>query len=141
VFEVPLDKHGNLIHRCFVRGYWIVHSSTQKVVKWCPPDPSCTKSEPPPEQLRAKHGALINRVGHLEWLRRHTETHFFKQWSEAAHPLACIREWRQEHPGAHLVLERTNSNSNGGALPGYVCSPWMFYDHDMFLELWNEDIS
>ena len=25
----PLDKHGNSIHRYFVKGHWIVHSSTQ----------------------------------------------------------------------------------------------------------------
>ena len=135
----PLDKHGNSIHRYFVKGHWIVHSSTQKVVKWCPPDPSCTKSDPPPAQLRDQHGALIDRINHLNWLRRHAETHFFKQWSEVDHPLACIREWRKEHPSTQLVLERTNSN--GGALPGYVYNPWMFYDRDMFPELWDNVLS
>jgi hypothetical protein len=135
----PLDKHGNSIHRYFVKGHWIIHSSTQKVIKWCSPNPLCTKSEPPPEQLRDQHGALIDRTSHLDWLRRHTETHFFKQWSEVSHPLDCIREWQTEHPGTQLVLER--ANSNGGTLPGYVYNPWMFYDRDMFPELWDEDIS
>jgi hypothetical protein len=118
----PMDKHGNSIHRYFVKGHWIVHSSSQKVIKWCPPDPSCTKFEPPPVQQRDEHGALLNRACHLAWLQRHTETHYFKQRSEVPHPLACVRDWLKEHPNTLLVKERTNSD--GENLPGYIYNPW-----------------